>query len=242
MLPVLTFLQLYKHLCTTKAEALSRDSETCKKAAEFYDKANSVENSLLCVFNKAIALSKTDDSEAAIRAFQDVFSVDPTNFQAHCGLASLFSGKDDHEHALEHLRQAITQAERKNSATATMYYNLGYSANELKRFDEAIAAFEKAIELDPELQAARNALEIVQLAKKQSAPLPQKAVARVVQELANEKDRDAAATQIQRIARGRLARKAVAGWGRYSDDEDVWWHNDLTGESSWTPPSVGGAR
>jgi hypothetical protein len=53
-----------------------------------------------------------------------------------------------------------------------------------------------------------------------------------------EKEAGKAAALIQRLMRGRLARKVVRGWVRVVDkaDGDVYWYNTEKKTSSWFPP------
>jgi tetratricopeptide (TPR) repeat protein len=93
-----------------------------------------------CVLSHSL---KRDDE--AIRDFDKVLEFEPDNVEAHrqCCLCLLIMGRPNR--ALEHAEAAL----RLDPDEGGTYFCLGEAYMSLQRFDEAVASFKRALELDP---------------------------------------------------------------------------------------------
>jgi tetratricopeptide (TPR) repeat protein len=107
-----------------------------------------------------LALAKTGQKDAAIRAYQQALALDANVFQARYNLANLLLEKGRPEEALKHLQQVV--AKTPNHAGA--WVNAGAILFEMGDFGQAAACFEKALAIDPHMEAARINLDEAQKA------------------------------------------------------------------------------
>ncbi len=108
--------------------------------------------------NSGVAAYEQGDSEDALQAFQRAQVLAPEDAlpYANAGAALVRSG------ALERARLALLFALRNAppELAAVAYYNLGNLAFQQRRFDEAIAAYQNALLLNPNDEDARYNLEL----------------------------------------------------------------------------------
>ena len=89
-----------------------------------------------------------ENRDGSIETLQRVLQLDPDNGKAHYGLGTAFSDRPaDYGRAIEHLRRAIAAGE----GDATTYYLLGKVFAAQGEHEQAIAALENVVELDPNL-------------------------------------------------------------------------------------------
>lgn len=84
---------------------------------------------------------------AAREAFTRALALDPAQAVARVGLAELDAAADDLEAAVGHLEAAASLPDRPQD----VYYRLGLALQRLRRYPQAIAAYERAIALAPTL-------------------------------------------------------------------------------------------
>ncbi|MEX0717022.1 MAG: tetratricopeptide repeat-containing glycosyltransferase family protein [Planctomycetaceae bacterium] len=107
---------------------------------------------LLAVKNKAFQLKlaaflgKKVCSHEAIVCYQRVLDVDPRNEEALCGLTDLSRFQDNLDEALTCCLWGI----RLRPDSAPLHNALGVCLGELGRYEESIAAFERALSFDPQ--------------------------------------------------------------------------------------------
>ncbi len=89
--------------------------------------------------------------------YEAALALEPDFTQVHANLGSLLRKLGDRGGALRHLLRAIDLGPN-NPANAQAYYNLGRILEEQERIDEAVAALEKAVRLDPASQRYRDRL------------------------------------------------------------------------------------
>src|SRR5262245_1301208 len=93
---------------------------------------------------EAFGFFRANQPEAAIAAYKAILMTDETNAEANhmIGVIAFQQGKN--EIARDFMRRATQAA---TGVTAEMYNNLGSATLSLNEYDQACAAFEKAIEM-----------------------------------------------------------------------------------------------
>jgi len=103
-----------------------------------------------------ILLWKGADPDEYIREFQQAIELNPRHDWAHIRLGFAYYARDrDAVRAETEIRQAIALSPRNKWA----YYHLGEVYRQEGRTNEARAMYEKALEIDPEFEAAQKRLE-----------------------------------------------------------------------------------
>jgi tetratricopeptide (TPR) repeat protein len=98
------------------------------------------------------ALTRTSPAERtriydeARRAYQQALKLDPNYLPAYKGLAGLYESIEDHNRAVETLRQAA----QTNPRDGEVWYLMGMCHARRKEWQPALEALQKAVELDPE--------------------------------------------------------------------------------------------
>jgi len=146
---------------------LAREAKAREDDAEFEELSKVVLNDL----NKVIELG-TDDQEttiavyqtigdvqysngnlaAAQEAYQKAVAMSPENYNLMITMAERFYNEQDYEHAAAYFQDAMSVKERLNlvdADDASVYSSLGHALSQMNRRDEAIAAYEKVLEIDP---------------------------------------------------------------------------------------------
>jgi tetratricopeptide (TPR) repeat protein len=112
----------------------------------------------------ALTLMQDTQPDAAITVLREAIRAIPNNSRMHGILASLLSGKD-REEAREEYQTAI----RMDPGSADLYEALGSLLTaEGGRIDEAIAAYQDALRLNPELRRAQQGLDRARAIKEQA--------------------------------------------------------------------------
>lgn len=107
------------------------------------------------VFNNlGLTLSDLGKREEAVEAFKKAIDLAPEAPEAYNNLGCLFRIKKDYQQAVELFNQAIAKREDYSLA----YFNLGVAYEELEKFDLAIKAWEKVLNLQPTHEEARRKL------------------------------------------------------------------------------------
>jgi len=123
-----------------------------------YPEASAVEGRILR------ELAEYDESIAAFeRAVREGRGFQP---EAHAGLGLVFVDKGDHERAVEHFRKAVAQL---SDTEPALYQLLGASYEKLEKWKEAVAAYEKYLELAPEGKLAPAIRSIIDQLRQQAA-------------------------------------------------------------------------
>jgi len=103
------------------------------------------------------AMSENGKSEEAIAAYEKSLEINKSNFWAlnNLGLLYIRSGN------LESAKKVLESATQHSSATPCAFNNLGIVYERLGMNAEAVAAYEKGLELDPEYEKMKVNLERV---------------------------------------------------------------------------------
>lgn len=111
--------------------------------------------------NIALIYIQEGQDEKAITAIQDAKKENPDNIALIQAEADVYYKMGDKEKYNE-LMQSILE---KNPNDPSVYYNLGVTAAELGKNEEAIGYYKKALELEPEMNNARMNIVVAILAK-----------------------------------------------------------------------------
>jgi tetratricopeptide (TPR) repeat protein len=101
----------------------------------------------LSVINLQIAAAYRNKKayDSAIAAYSQLLNSDPDNDKAKIGIAMTNLEKGD----LEMAEQTLTTAAQSAGATREVFYDLGEVKRARSRMDEAVAAYERAAQIDP---------------------------------------------------------------------------------------------
>lgn len=93
----------------------------------------------------AILLQESEKSDEAKKAYNDVLAVEPNNSKALNGLSAIYQKEGNQEKALEVYNMMLAG----NPKDVNVLFNKGVLLNNMKKTSEAIATFEKVVELTP---------------------------------------------------------------------------------------------
>ncbi|HYG54191.1 MAG TPA: tetratricopeptide repeat protein [Burkholderiales bacterium] len=115
------------------------------------------------LFRYGRLLTRFKRKDRALQVFQAVIRAHPRHADAWSCAGFLLAERGDLEAAIDAFRHAIAIDERH----APSHFNIGYLLQRLDRHDEAAAHLRLALEMDPHLERARQALDLslAQLAK-----------------------------------------------------------------------------
>ena len=144
----------------TRAEELLGTIWIGRKA---YDQARAQFNHLLAVdpgnytahYNLGVLAALEGHWDEGAKQLQAALGADPSSADAHNALGSVYLRKGN----LERARDEFTEAVRLAPESAWAHYNLGLVFRGQGRSDEAAHEFRLALASDPQLRAAREALE-----------------------------------------------------------------------------------
>jgi len=105
--------------------------------------------------DKAFTLKDAGDTQGAIEAFNASLAIDDTDDYTHWGLGSLLYREGSCPEALPHLQRAAALA----PAEPAYHAWAAWCLLELQQYDEARAAAQKALDLDPANEDAQGVLE-----------------------------------------------------------------------------------
>jgi tetratricopeptide (TPR) repeat protein len=124
--------------------------------------------SALAHYEKANLLYKKDKTDETIKELQAIADIDfPKGTEDRDGfmlqldsrsfLAELLIGKGQPDKAVDVLKPGIKQAPDASRQTYQMYMTLGHAYKEMKKTDDALAAFEKAAKINNILRKQKEA-------------------------------------------------------------------------------------
>jgi predicted O-linked N-acetylglucosamine transferase (SPINDLY family) len=102
----------------------------------------------------------------AVETYQKILTLDPLNWQNASNLAVACRNQGKLRESADQFRQAIAI----NSTSAELHTNLGVVLKDLGETDEAFAAYERAVALDPSLWVARSNLLFALNYEKRTTP------------------------------------------------------------------------
>ncbi len=102
-------------------------------------------------------LSQKQDYEAALKAYEQALAYSPNYFAAQRGRGIALQGLKQYDEAIAQFNQMLDAPQQTNEQKAETWYYLGLTLGDLANFPEAIAAFDEALKLKPDYQAAEEA-------------------------------------------------------------------------------------
>lgn len=152
-----------------RAAALLDNGEDAKAIVAFRDLAKRFPESAPDRVNLAIALinhNDLDDAESELRA---ALAKAPDDLRAHYNLGLVLKKRGKNEDAAKEM--GLVAGSSEGAKDATVWYQLGLLNKRLRKSDEALAAFRKAVALQPEHGSAHFQLynELVQRGDKAAA-------------------------------------------------------------------------
>ena len=127
-------------------ERITNENDEPRKAQILADALRDERAGAALFFNAANMRAQNSDLENARELYQKAVKILPTFYLAYKNLAYLYYNANMHEQALESFGAAIALSAEDSKKTYSAY---GFSLFELKRFDEALTAFETALMYDP---------------------------------------------------------------------------------------------
>ncbi len=153
-----TFSPFSPEALMIKADAAFEEKDFTKALA-FLTEANAKEaNNPEILFKTAYILQMSGDDEEAMKYYKQALEVDKENEFIHNAMASLYRKKGEYASAKMHLEASLA-IDESNPVT---YYNFGNLLVDMKHNEEAIAMYQKALQINPELTQAQEELAKLQ--------------------------------------------------------------------------------
>ncbi|WFD00322.1 hypothetical protein MYAM1_003070 [Malassezia yamatoensis] len=114
------------------------------KAMQHYRTSIEVQENASAYYNLGVCLYQEQDLEGAVAAWKETLRISPKSADAHTNMASAYimSKPSRPDLALEHLRTAASQS----PDDAEIHFNLGAVLEACEELEEAIEAYEKAVQ------------------------------------------------------------------------------------------------
>jgi len=107
------------------------------------------------LFKLGFLSSKVGDNTMAIRYYKESLDIDKSDEFVHNSLASVYRGEGEFASAKMHLNDSLAL----DDTNPITYYNYGNLMLDMKNKDVAQEMYTKALELNPELEEAKEELE-----------------------------------------------------------------------------------
>lgn len=139
-------------------------AELYDEAIEYYQKAIKLNpdkkwTSIVCQALGSIYFQIKDNSEAAIATFQAGMILDPENSEIPLSLGDVYMAENDLDNAIKAYCDSISV----NSEDYRAYSKAGIALWEKDYLEEAIVAYHRAIDLNPEYDIAQNNIGVIYL-------------------------------------------------------------------------------
>lgn len=135
-------------------EAFENDDK--EKALALLIEANAKdENNADILFKIAYILNQLGDMDEALKYYREALELDEQNEFIHNAIASIYRQKGEYASAKTHLTASL-EIDNTNPLT---YYNFGNLLVDMNKKDEAIAMYEKALEIQPDFDEVKEELE-----------------------------------------------------------------------------------
>lgn len=119
-----------------------------KVACEIEDQYNEIDCS-----NLGTALADLEQYEEAVSAYDKALRINPQHFTAWHNLSSVYNDMGEYRQAIEAANQAIRLDKNKQNIGGP-WLSKGRALYHLGKYEEALASYEKALELDPDNSTA----------------------------------------------------------------------------------------
>jgi tetratricopeptide (TPR) repeat protein len=126
------------------------DEENYDKAQKIYEQIVSVKPDFdVGHFNLGVINYQKRDLKEARKNYEDVLKINPEDVEAKENLAAIHIIDSDFENAIKYLKEVIDSNPQDDITLENAYYNLGIAYLRLEKFNEALSAFESALEIEP---------------------------------------------------------------------------------------------
>lgn len=167
-----------------KGKELYRNDEDSRAVEAFQEALKRDPNLAEAHFRLGLAyeaLNKAEEAEASykkgVEAYKAYLNDNPKDAEAHYNLGQTYAGLRLYSEAVREYRQAT----RLKEDDSDMYCDLGMALTRLAQYDEAVSAFSKSLEIDPDnyraqdgLDEAREGVQRIQSARKHQEDLLKK--------------------------------------------------------------------
>ncbi|MCX8094084.1 MAG: tetratricopeptide repeat protein [Candidatus Goldbacteria bacterium] len=124
---------------------------------ENYDKAEKVYEQIVAVkpdfdighFNLGVINYQKRELKEAKKNYEEVLKINPNDVEAKENLAAIHILDSDYENAIKYLKEVIDSNPQDDITLENAYYNLGIAYLRMEKFQEALSAFESALEIEP---------------------------------------------------------------------------------------------
>jgi tetratricopeptide (TPR) repeat protein len=100
-------------------------------------------------FNLGVINTQERNLDAAQKNYQEVLKINPADAEAKENLAAIHIFKNDYEEAVDYLLEVVNSSPEDDITLENAYYNLGVAYLRLKKYQQALDAFEAAINIEP---------------------------------------------------------------------------------------------
>jgi tetratricopeptide (TPR) repeat protein len=118
----------------------------------FFSKAAWADNDSNTLFQEAEKLYQAGEYRSALEKYKGIILVDPSFIKGYRGITQCYFSLGDPQGALKFMESLFLE----HPENGGVLYGLGYSLYDLGRYDDALAYFKKAIELNRNIAAAWN--------------------------------------------------------------------------------------
>ena len=137
-----------------KADTAYQEEDLQKALALLNEASVKDEKNEEILFKIAYILQKSGDREEAMKYYKEALSLDKKNESIHNAMASLYRENGEFTSAKIHLKESL-EIDAQNPLT---YYNYGNLLVEIESREEAKEMYQKALELNPEFEEAKEEL------------------------------------------------------------------------------------
>ncbi len=138
-----------------KADDAFQEGDNQKALALLHEANAKDENNEEILFKIAYILQRSGDNTEALKYYKEALSLDKKNEMIHNAMASLYRANGEFTSAKIHLKASL-DIDDENPIT---YYNYGNLCVEIGNTEEAVEMYERAIELNPDFEEAKEELE-----------------------------------------------------------------------------------
>jgi tetratricopeptide (TPR) repeat protein len=150
-----SFSTFLPEVLVERADEAYENDDLQKALALLHEADAKAPNNDEILFKIAYILQKSGDDEEALKYYKKALEIDKNNEFIHNSMASIFRSRGEFTSAKMHLKSSL-DIDDSNPVT---YYNYGNLLVDMQHNEEAVEMYERALELDPEFNEARDEIE-----------------------------------------------------------------------------------